>query len=268
AMRRKPVISLRGPVPRPPPSPPSPLEEQPQDQQQQPPSRSISLLPRHYEAKKDTEAKFDIRHSSLLLLRGGDNELKDIDQEDEDDDEADIDTGASGGGCSLAPLDLSIKDGAAGKGFASPQPEPLRPSPSAAGASGASAAATRLACTACDREFFDRSTLNRHVRTVHSGCKPHRCELCGKGFARADYLRKHYTTHAAGQGLTAQPAIQLTPPPPPLHSPAVAHQQPQNRQQQQQPPPPPPLSPEVANALKAIWLQHKLLTAGPSAPQL
>uniref|UniRef100_A0A1I8HFY5 Secreted protein n=1 Tax=Macrostomum lignano TaxID=282301 RepID=A0A1I8HFY5_9PLAT len=41
--------------------------------------------------------------------------------------------------------------GAAGKGFASPQPEPLRPSPSAAGASGASAAATRLACTACDR---------------------------------------------------------------------------------------------------------------------
>ncbi|KAJ3415147.1 hypothetical protein HDV05_005427 [Chytridiales sp. JEL 0842] len=51
-----------------------------------------------------------------------------------------------------------------------------------------------LACPTCGLTFRRNHDLVRHVRTMHDAPKPHTCEACGKGFARADALRRHKTT--------------------------------------------------------------------------
>ncbi|KAJ3187567.1 hypothetical protein HK101_009358, partial [Irineochytrium annulatum] len=43
----------------------------------------------------------------------------------------------------------------------------------------------------CGAQFHRGHDLHRHVRSRHSGARPHRCEVCGKTFARSDSMKKH-----------------------------------------------------------------------------
>ena len=40
-----------------------------------------------------------------------------------------------------------------------------------------------------------KTTLNRHVQSVHEGKKPFECSICNIKFARKDYLKKHVSVH-------------------------------------------------------------------------
>jgi uncharacterized Zn-finger protein len=46
----------------------------------------------------------------------------------------------------------------------------------------------------CDKSFKDKGHLNRHIRTVHEGDKPHECEICNKTFGQKGYLDTHIRT--------------------------------------------------------------------------
>ena len=46
-------------------------------------------------------------------------------------------------------------------------------------------------CDSCDKSFFQKGQLQRHLHTSHGGPGDHICETCGKSFfAKAD-MRKH-----------------------------------------------------------------------------
>lgn len=49
----------------------------------------------------------------------------------------------------------------------------------------------RVICKTCNRSFFDKSTLNRHVAVVHEKKKPVACNVCGKRFAKNSMLKHH-----------------------------------------------------------------------------
>ncbi|KAJ3094123.1 hypothetical protein HDU97_008465, partial [Phlyctochytrium planicorne] len=51
-----------------------------------------------------------------------------------------------------------------------------------------------LRCPQCDLPFRRNHDLVRHTRSMHDGGKPHECGDCGRGFARADALRRHRET--------------------------------------------------------------------------
>lgn len=43
-------------------------------------------------------------------------------------------------------------------------------------------------CPQCRRLFSRRSDVSKHIRVVHERLKVFECSICGKGFARKDYL--------------------------------------------------------------------------------
>ncbi|CAH1791668.1 unnamed protein product [Owenia fusiformis] len=47
-------------------------------------------------------------------------------------------------------------------------------------------------CEKCDKQFVKKDKYNRHV-LAHT--KPYQCEFCGKGFGRKDHLQKHNRIH-------------------------------------------------------------------------
>jgi len=52
-----------------------------------------------------------------------------------------------------------------------------------------------LKCGQCESRFNDRSSMNKHVRTVHSDLRPHRCTVCDKCFISNAHLTDHQATH-------------------------------------------------------------------------
>jgi len=50
-------------------------------------------------------------------------------------------------------------------------------------------------CEQCDRSYFLKSTLNKHVNSVHKKLKPHSCNLCEKKFFTRGCRDKHINTH-------------------------------------------------------------------------
>lgn len=46
----------------------------------------------------------------------------------------------------------------------------------------------------CSKGFSTSSSLNTH-RRIHSGEKPHQCQVCGKRFTASSNLYYHRMTH-------------------------------------------------------------------------
>ena len=45
-------------------------------------------------------------------------------------------------------------------------------------------------CHICMRSFCDKSTLDRHIRTIHLN-ERHICVVCGKSYSQLAYMNKH-----------------------------------------------------------------------------
>ena len=43
----------------------------------------------------------------------------------------------------------------------------------------------------CEKSFTTLDSLKRHMTALHMGKRPHRCNQCGKGYGRRDYLDRH-----------------------------------------------------------------------------
>ena len=51
-------------------------------------------------------------------------------------------------------------------------------------------------CPVCGVLFGEKGNLKKHIRAVHEGKYPHKCEFenCTKSFTRSENLRRHVTT--------------------------------------------------------------------------
>lgn len=51
----------------------------------------------------------------------------------------------------------------------------------------------RVHCPHCPKDFPDNYHMNLHIRSIHLADedKPHRCDLCGKGFATKFKVKEH-----------------------------------------------------------------------------
>ncbi|XP_077482183.1 uncharacterized protein LOC144092897 [Stigmatopora argus] len=52
-----------------------------------------------------------------------------------------------------------------------------------------------FACSHCDERFFNKGTLQRHKRTVHTAKKPFACSVCNKRFSWQYHLTRHTRKH-------------------------------------------------------------------------
>lgn len=52
-----------------------------------------------------------------------------------------------------------------------------------------------LKCDHCEKRFNDRSSMNKHSRTVHADFRPHVCKICGKSFSSTSHVLEHQATH-------------------------------------------------------------------------
>lgn len=59
-------------------------------------------------------------------------------------------------------------------------------------------------CAHCSRCFADRSSMNKHVRTVHELRRPHQCAVCRKGFPSTSHLNDHMVTHSKEKNFMCQ----------------------------------------------------------------
>eukprot|EP00058_Branchiostoma_floridae_P025427 XP_002610917.1 hypothetical protein BRAFLDRAFT_91514 [Branchiostoma floridae] len=53
------------------------------------------------------------------------------------------------------------------------------------------AAHQKAHCTLCGQNFSCNSSLQRHIRAVHSALRHYVCDVCGKAFKRKDHLQRH-----------------------------------------------------------------------------
>ena len=49
-------------------------------------------------------------------------------------------------------------------------------------------------CDVCGKGFSENGILQNHIRT-HTGDKPYKCDVCGKGFSENGILQNHIKTH-------------------------------------------------------------------------
>ena len=49
-------------------------------------------------------------------------------------------------------------------------------------------------CTICEKAFFNKDKLNRHMR-IHTGERPFQCDKCPKSFIQSKDLKKHISSH-------------------------------------------------------------------------
>jgi uncharacterized Zn-finger protein len=61
-----------------------------------------------------------------------------------------------------------------------------------------------LQCSYCDKCFSDRSSMNKHQRTVHEDRRPHTCDVCHKGFASTSHLNDHMAIHSKERNFVCQ----------------------------------------------------------------
>jgi uncharacterized Zn-finger protein len=46
-------------------------------------------------------------------------------------------------------------------------------------------------CYICEARFAQKSSLKRHIESVHEGKKPFQCSICPENFARKEHLKIH-----------------------------------------------------------------------------
>ena len=47
----------------------------------------------------------------------------------------------------------------------------------------------------CKHQFYHKGSVQRHINSYHKKMKNHVCNLCGKGFSQAVYLKEHRNIH-------------------------------------------------------------------------
>lgn len=50
-------------------------------------------------------------------------------------------------------------------------------------------------CTKCDKSFFRKEILSRHLHTVHREGRDYKCNICGKEFQYKERLTRHLRIH-------------------------------------------------------------------------
>ena len=61
-------------------------------------------------------------------------------------------------------------------------------------------------CNICFKVYKEKKNLNRHIRAVHQGIKPHECDLCDKLFSRKQHRDLHRKRCPATVGKITKPS--------------------------------------------------------------
>jgi len=56
----------------------------------------------------------------------------------------------------------------------------------------------------CGKKFNDKSTLNKHVKSIHLKETPYPCDKCDKKFKTRDNLKQHYVVHTGERKFVCQ----------------------------------------------------------------